>query len=119
MEGLTRSSSPGILGNPRAVASVLIGAVSVLSVPAGFLVADRTSVTIVQSGVSAVVGVLLGFVAIVLARRGRERYELTIGRVGGRRTARFGRWLGILGICLALTAGLALAFFGVLTLLAD
>jgi hypothetical protein len=120
MEGLTRSSSrPGAVGNPRALASVLVGAASVLSVPAGFLVADRTSVTIVQSGVSAAPGILLGIVAIVLARRGRERFELTIGRAGGRLAARIGRWLGIVGICVAITAALALAFFGVLTWLAD
>ena len=119
MASLTRSSSAARGANPRALASLALGGASILAVPAGFLVADQTSVTLVQSGASAAPGLLLGFAAIVLARRGRELNELTLGRSGGARAARTGRWLGIIGVCLAATAALALGFFGLLTLVAD
>jgi hypothetical protein len=34
----------------------------------------------------------------------------------GEGTARAGKWLGLLGLCLALTAALALGFYGLLLL---
>jgi hypothetical protein len=39
--------------------------------------------------------------------------ERTLGRVG-EGTAKWGKRLGILGLCLGLTAALSLAFFGLL-----
>jgi hypothetical protein len=63
-------------------------------------------------------GLLLGLLAVLLARRARWRIQRTIGRVGGLRTARFGRFLGLTGVCAAVTGGLALGFFGLLQLFA-
>jgi hypothetical protein len=92
----------------------------VLAVPAGVALSWYSDqVTLPQSGVSAAVGFLLGLGAILLSRRGQEQVQRTLGRSGGAATARIGRMLGVLGICVAITAGLALGFFGLLTLFAD
>jgi hypothetical protein len=64
------------------------------------------------------VGLVLGFLAVLAARRARWRTQRTIGRIGGIRTAGFGRFLGLTGVCAAVTGGLALGFFGLLQLFA-
>jgi hypothetical protein len=88
--------------------------------PAGVLAARETEqVTLRLSTISIAVAFLLGWFAIILARRARERIELTLGRAGGATTARIGRLLGTLGVLLAITAGLAVGFWGLLTLFAD
>jgi hypothetical protein len=88
--------------------------------PAGVLAARETEqVTLRLATISIAVACLLGWTAIILARRARERIELTLGRAGGASTARIGRLLGVLGVLLAITAGLAVGFWGLLTLFAD
>jgi hypothetical protein len=88
-------------------------------VPAGIVLARETrAVTLVNSSGSVLVGLLLGFCAILLARRARERVQITLGRAGGERAARIGRAAGILGVLVAATAALALGFYGLLTLFA-
>lgn len=87
--------------------------------PAGVLLSRYSdAVTLVQSVGSAGVGLLLGLAAIVLARRGRETVERTLGRSGGARSAQAGRVLGLIGIWVAMTAALAVGFYGLLTLFA-
>lgn len=63
--------------------------------------------------------VVLGVTTLVLAARGNERIQRTLGRSGGRRAARAGRAVAVVGLCLALTAALALGFWGLLELFAD
>jgi len=60
------------------------------------------------------VGMFLGLGAVWLARTARTRDELTLGRAGGARAARLGRLLGIAGFCLATTAVIAVAVYGLL-----
>jgi hypothetical protein len=120
MDGPTSSSSLPRPRNPRAGWSVAVGLLSLLAVPAGILLARETHVvTLVNSGASIVVAFLLGFSAVVLGRRARERVQITLGRAGGEGTARIGRLLGVLGMLVATTAALALGFYGLLTLFAD
>jgi len=96
------------------------GILSVAAIPAGILAARKLQqVTLLDSSGSIVVGVLLGWYAIVLARRGRERLQITLGRAGGKGAARAGRLLGIVGILVAVTAALALGFWGLLSLFAQ
>jgi hypothetical protein len=96
------------------------GILSVAAIPAGILVARKfEQVTLLDSSGSIVVAALLGWWAIILARRGRERIEITLGRAGGKGAVRAGRLLGILGILLACTAALALGFWGLLSLFAE
>ena len=119
MADLTRNSSLPRARNPRAVASVLVGLVAVASVPIGIFVARDTRVTLLQSTVSIGIAALLGLYAILLALRGRERVQLTLGRAGGETAARIGRVLGIVAVWGAGAAGLAVGFYGLLTLFAS
>jgi hypothetical protein len=57
---------------------------------------------------------LLAFFALALATRARAIHQRTLGRAGGDGLARTARGIGILALLLVLTAGLALAVFGVL-----
>ena len=106
--------------NPRASASLLIGLLAVATVPLA-IAASRyfDELTLVQSCASAALAAMLGVFAIVLARRGRETAQRTLGRSGGEGTARVGKWLGVLALWIAATTGLALAFYALLTLFAD
>ena len=71
--------------NVRARASVPVGLLSVLAVPAGVALSwYSASVTLVDSLGSAGVAFLLGAYAVILARRGRETVERTLGRAGER-----------------------------------
>jgi hypothetical protein len=97
---------------------VVCGLLSVAAVPAGVLLARETRVTLMQSAGSIGVAMVIGFAAIVLARRARERIQITLGRAGGEGAARTGKALGILGMLLGVTAALALGFYGLLTLFA-
>jgi hypothetical protein len=96
------------------------GALSILAVPAGVLAArELRSVTLIDSSGSIAVAALLGWAAIVLARRARERVQITLGRAGGEGAARAGRALGIVGLIVAGTSALALGFWGLLSLFAS
>jgi hypothetical protein len=108
-------------GNPRATASVVAAMVALAAVPAGVVLARYSEqVTLVSSGVaSAPLGIVLGMYAVVLSRRARETVLRTLGRSGGTGRAHVGRIIGIAGLCLSITAGLALAFYGLLVLFAE
>ena len=100
---------------------MVVGALALAAVPAGVALAQYSSrITLVGSGfVAAPVGIALGAYALVLARRGRETVVRTLGRSGGGTAARAGRVLGFAGLCLSITAALALAFYGLLVLFAQ
>jgi hypothetical protein len=106
--------------NTRATASIVVGIAAVAIVPAA-IVASRffDELTLVRACASAALAAALGLFAIALARRGRETAQRTLGRSGGESAARVGRWLGVIALWLAATTGLALAFYGLLTLFAD
>jgi hypothetical protein len=89
----------------------------VLLGPAAFYVQLVTAVTLIQSTLAIPFILALGLGAIIAARRARRLHARTIGRVGGVRQARWGRRLGIVAVFLGTTAALALAFWGLLSLL--
>jgi hypothetical protein len=119
MAAPTRSSSLPRAGNPRAVASLVFGLAAVAAIPGGVVLSYYSdAVTLVESSSSAGLAILFGLYAVVLARRGRETVARTLGRAGGSHAVRAGRLLGWLGVCLGITAGLAVGFYGLLTLFA-
>jgi hypothetical protein len=116
MASLTRSSSPARGGNPRAAASVVFGLLAVLAIPAGVVLSYYSAtVTLVESSSSAGLAIVFGLYSIVLSRRGQDVFARTIGRSGGDRAARAGKLLGALALCMGITAGLAVGFYGLLT----
>ena len=95
--------------------SVFVGVVAVLLPPVAFAAANRLrSVTLIEADVAASCATLLGFAAVFLARRGRRASERTLGRIGGDSLVRVGRALGLLGVWIGVTAGLALGFYALL-----
>jgi hypothetical protein len=120
LDAPTRSNSGGRTGNLPAILSLLFGILGVLAVPFGIAAAWRTErLDLVRgAGAGAVAGFLLGLLTLALARRGIARVQRTLGRSGWERTARVGRWLAFISLWAAVTAGLALAFYGLLELFA-
>jgi hypothetical protein len=116
-----RSSSNGRPPRPAtARLSVLVGVLAVASLPAAVGYArwsDRFEV--LDAAVVVPVTLLLGLVAILLARRARSRLAPTLGHPRGSRTARLGRSLGLLAVLLALTGAGSVAVYAALTYLAD
>ena len=114
MDALTRSSSARAKNGAArgSLACALLG----LAVPVAGYVAARqlSSVSIVQATAATCGSALFGLLALLLARKAQLRNERTLGRVGGLGTARAGRILGLLSLCIGLTAGLALGFYGLL-----
>ena len=82
--------------------------------PAGVALARYSDVDLIQAGYAVAPAFVAGVAAVLFARAARRRTERTIGRVGGERTARIGRVLGVLGIYLALAGALSLAVYEIL-----
>jgi hypothetical protein len=76
------------------------------------------SYTLLTAGYAIPFGLGFGIAALVAARDARRRDEQSLGRLGGMRTARYGRIIGTLGICLAVTALLSLGVYELLQYLA-
>jgi hypothetical protein len=77
------------------------------------------AVTLIQAAAVMPGAGFLGIGAMVLSRRARRAVRRTLGRVGGEGAARLGYGLGVLALCVGITAALALAFYGLLTLFAS
>ena len=102
-------------GNTRAAWSVVLGVLATLTLPFA-IVATRYSGSydLLHAGFAIPVAAAFGVGAVVLARRARALDRATLGRAGGAKVARAGRLLGILGLCVAAAAAIALAVYGVL-----
>jgi hypothetical protein len=72
------------------------------------------SYDLLHAGLAIPLGLALGVAALAAARSARRVEERTLGRVGGRRAARAGRGLAILGLALAATAAVAVGVYGLL-----
>src|SRR5437764_11632409 len=117
MDGPTKSSSAGGR-NDAARGSVMLALLGLVVPVAAYLAARRLqNVTIVQATGATCGSAVLGGAAVLLARRGFRNAERTLGRVGGEGTARVGRLLGVIGLCIGLSAAIALAVYGVLTVI--
>ena len=113
MVSLTRSSSRA--PNHAARGSVLLALLGLLLPIVAFAAARQTDqVTLLQATGAACGAVGLGLLAIMLARRARRNIERSIGRMGGEATARVGRLLGFLALCVGLIAAVALGFYELL-----
>jgi hypothetical protein len=102
-------------GNARAGWSVVVGVLSIVSVPLA-VAATRWSerYELTHSAVAIPVGLALGIGAVILARRARARNHRTLGRAGGLRAAAWGRAFGIAGIAISSAGLIALGVYGLL-----
>jgi len=117
MDGLTRSSSVRAR-NHAARASVLLALLSLaLPVVAYGAAQQLDKVSLVQATIASCGSVVLGGAAVLLGRRGLRNVERTLGRAGGESSARVGRLLGVIGLCIGLAAGIALAVYAVLNVI--
>jgi hypothetical protein len=108
-------AAPTRSSNPAAAAALLAGFLAVAVLPAAIAVAQVSPrVRLTYAAAGAPVAALLGAVALLLARRAHRRAERTLGRAGGEGAARAGRVLGVLGLCLAASAAIAIGFYGLL-----
>ena len=117
MDVPTRSSS--LRGRNDAARGSLVLALLGLAVPVvAYLAARRLqNVTIVQATAATCGSAVLGGAAVLLARRGLRNVERSLGRLGGEGSARVGRLLGLIGLCIGLSAGIALAVYAVLNVI--
>ena len=107
-------------GNGRAIAAVVFGILATATMPVA-IAATRYSASyeLVHASFAIPLAILLGVVAIRLGRGALRHDDVRLGRAGGRRAARVGRALGVLGLALAATALVALAVYGLLTYLGE
>jgi hypothetical protein len=102
--------------NDYARAAVGVGLLAVAALPVAVVAAKFLAKLTLPTavGAAAAAGIVLGFGAISFARRARFRVELSLGRGKGARAARIGHALGLIGVCIGLTAALALGFYALL-----
>lgn len=114
MAAPTSSSNGSRPRNRAAGASVVLGLLAVAAIPAAIGITDRRNdLRLLHAGLAVPVAAVLAIAAILLARRARKRLERTLGRAGGARSARVGRFLGWLGLYLALIGAISLAVYAV------
>jgi hypothetical protein len=101
--------------NARAAWSVVLGLLAAATMPVA-IVATRYSESyeLLHAAFAIPVAVALGIAAVVLARRARALDRATLGKAGGTKAARIGRLLGILGLCIAASATIAVAVYELL-----
>jgi hypothetical protein len=92
----------------------VFGLLATAAIPVAILVTElRDDLRLLHAGVAVPVAFVLGVVGIRLARRARRRLARTIGRAGGKGTARIGRVLSWLGVYLALIGGISLLVYAI------
>ncbi len=117
MDEVLRSRSARPIPNERARAAVFVGVLAVAVVPAALVLAAYSAwIDLTETAPAVPIALVLGIIAVLLARSAHRRSDISLGRIGGRRAARVGSVLGGVGIYLACTCALAVAFFGVLLL---
>ena len=100
--------------------SVAVGLLTLAVGPAAVYASNRANrITLLQAVAATAASGLLALLTLLLSRRGRLYAERTLGLAGGAGLARTGRVLGVLGLCIACAAGIALAFYVLLQVFVD
>ena len=99
---------------------MLLGVLSLATLPAAIAVPRRSrEYELLDAGFAIPLALLLGGLAILLARRARRTQGRLLGRAPGQRAARIGRFLGLTGFLLAVTAAMAVGVYYVLAAVAE
>lgn len=103
------------LGSGSALGSLAAGLASVATLPlAVYATRFSGSYELLHAGWAIPVALVLGVVAIALARRSRVQAAVSLASSRGGRLAGAGRLLGLLGLCIAAAALVALGVYGLL-----
>jgi hypothetical protein len=101
----------------RCWTALLLGLLGVLTLPAAIEVSRRSNrIELLDASYAIPVAFVLGFVALMMARRARQNLRWLRLREGGTGVASAAVAIGLIGVCLALTAALSLAFYGLVLL---
>jgi len=101
--------------NHRASLAVLLGLAGVAAVPAAVALSRQTTGVRLLDAVWAIpVAAVCGIAALLFARGAGGRIRSTLERAGGFGRIRLGRVLGVAGICVALSAAIAVGFYELL-----
>jgi hypothetical protein len=101
--------------NRRATAAVVLGAIAAVALPAGIVVANRSArVSLLTSAWAIPVAAVCGAGALLLARGAKTQLRATLDRAGGHGRVRAAVYLGIAGICFALSGAIAVGFYELL-----
>jgi hypothetical protein len=95
--------------------SFAAGLASCLVLPvAVYLTRFSESYDLLHAGLAIPIAAALAAVALTLARRARARARVSLSTVEGSRLATAGRILGVVGLCMAASALVALGVYGLL-----
>jgi hypothetical protein len=102
-------------GTSAARGSLAAGAASVATLPvAVFLTRFSSGYELLHAGFAIPLVVAFGAVAVVLARRAERRSAVSLSAPARDNVATAGRILGVLGLCIAASALVALGVYGLL-----
>ena len=112
MASPTRSSS---VANHRASLALIAALCGLAAVPVAVLLSRQTGkIHLLDAVWSIPVAMGLSVVALLLARGARGQIRRTLERAGGAGRLRATRWLAVAGICVALSASIAVGFYELL-----
>ena len=102
-------------GSSAAWGSLVAGLASCASLPlAVFLTRFSDTYDLLHAGFAIPFAAGLGLVALALARRARIRTRVSLSEATGAGLATAGRVLGVIGLCMAASALVALGVYGLL-----
>jgi len=112
MASRTQSSS---VANHRASLALIAAFCGLLAVPVAVLLSRQTGKIHLLDAVWAIpVGMALSVGALLFARGARGQIRRTLERAGGAGRLRAARWIAVAGICVALSASIAVGFYELL-----
>jgi hypothetical protein len=92
--------------------ALLLGLAGLLTMPAAVEVSRRSArVDLLDAGYAIPLGFLLGVVSVLMARRARQNLRWLSLREGGTGVASVAVIVGMVAVCLALTAALSIGFY--------
>jgi hypothetical protein len=101
--------------NHRASLALVAALLGVVTVPVAVLLSGQTGKVHLLDAVWGIpIGMALSLAALFFARGARGHIWRTLERAGGAGRLRVTRWLAVLGICVALSAAIAVGFYELL-----
>ena len=105
---------------PRAWLALFLGVVGVAVLPAAIEAARRSETIVLLDAAYAIpVAFVLGVIAVVMARRAKHNLRWFSLRAGGTGVASTAVIVGMIAICLAVTAALSIGFYELILLYQD